>query len=81
MLIADTGALTLQYSSRHFEAQRSNTPAVARNSAKHTNWPYGVAGTPSSQRRCMRRPSAATVCGSAGSTPRPRRTVSALRLA
>ena len=56
------GALPLLYASGHADTQRSNTPVVARNSAKKTNWPCGVADAPASQRTCMRPPKVSTTC-------------------
>jgi hypothetical protein len=44
--------------------QRSNTPAVARNSAKNTSWPSGAACACSSQRTRMRPPSVSTTIAS-----------------
>jgi hypothetical protein len=46
--------LPLRYSRGQSDTHRSNTPVVARNSAKNTHYPCGVAAAPSSQRTCMR---------------------------
>ena len=73
-----SGALPLRQASGQHAAQRSNTPVVARNSAKNTNWPCGVAAAPSSQRTCMRPPSVSTTSGGESSSPPPRRAASAL---
>jgi hypothetical protein len=48
---------------------KTRNKSTARNSAKNTSWPWGVAAAPSSQRTCMRPPSVSTTCGSAGPCP------------
>jgi hypothetical protein len=75
-----SGALPLRYDNGQLDTQRSNTPVVARNSAKNTSWPLGVAAACSSQRTCMRPPSVSTTRGVWPASPASRRTASALRL-
>ena len=74
-------ALPLRYDSGQRATQRSNTPVTARNSAKNTNWPCGVAAAPSSQRTCVRPPIVSTACSDCWSFPATWRAASALRLA
>ena len=76
-----SGALPLRQTNGQIDAQRSNTPAAARNSANNSSWPCGVADAASSRRTCMRPPNVSTTCGSEGCSPPPRRSASALRLA